>query len=90
MTLEQTRVRADLLDPDSVKFRNASVSLLRRVPLLCGEVNTKNAAGAYAGFQRFISGATVRLYERDVGRVEMDRLWQALCDIDWPMRAATP
>lgn len=83
-------MRAELLDPDSAKFRNSDVSMMRRVPVLCGEVNFKTATGAYAGFQRFISGATVRLYEREVGSVDMDRLWRALCDIDGRMRETAP
>jgi|SRR5687768_9581059 len=76
---EQANIRADLLDPDSTTFRNEHVSLMRRVPILC-EVNTRATAGGYEGFQRFVSGATVRLYERDIGRLAMDRIWQALCD----------
>ena len=77
---EQARVRADHLDPDSTTFRNEKVSLMRRVPFLCGEVNTRTTSGGYDGFQRFVSGATVRLYERDIGDLAMDRIWQALCD----------
>ena len=90
MTTEQAKVRTELLDPDSATFRNSRISWMRRVPVLCGEVNAKNDAGAYSGSQRFISGATVRLYEREIGRADMDRLWQALCYNQRPEREAGP
>lgn len=88
MTGEQAKVRAELPDPDSATFRNARASISRRAPVLCGEVNTKTDTGAYAGFQRFISGATVRVYEREIGRVDMDRLWQVHCRNHRPSREA--
>ena len=87
---EQAKVRADLPDPDGATFRNARVSMMRRVPILCGEVNEKTAGGGFAGYRRFLSGRMVRLYERDIGRAEMDRAWQALCDADEPLRGAPP
>jgi hypothetical protein len=85
---EQAKVRAGLLDPDGATFRDTRVSLMRRVPVLCGEVNERTTGGGYAGYQRFLSGPTIRLHERDIGRVDMDRAWQALCDSDAPVRGA--
>lgn len=38
-------------DPASVMFRNVG----SREGIVCGEINGKNAFGAYVGFQRFIS-----------------------------------
>ncbi len=87
---EQTQVRASLPDPDGAVFRNTSVSLLRRVPVLCGEVNERTASGGYAGYRRFLSGPTIRLFERDIGRADMDRAWIALCDAEAPPHGATP
>lgn len=52
----------NLRDPDSAKFRNVrrfdhmmpgSPATDISVPVYCGEVNGKNAFGAYAGFQKF-------------------------------------
>ena len=41
-----------LRDPDSVQFR---AEKLARAGWLCGELNGKNAYGAYTGFKRFVS-----------------------------------
>ena len=41
-----------LRDPDSVQFR---AEKLTRAGWLCGELNGKNAYGAYTGFKRFVS-----------------------------------
>lgn len=43
-----------LLDPDSAEFRNVNVFQVNGTPMVCGEVNGKNAFGAKAGFQRFL------------------------------------
>lgn len=87
---EQASVRAALLDPDGATFRNTHVSVARRTPVLCGEVNERTTGGGYAGYLRFLSGPMIRLHERDIGRVDMDRAWQALCDADLPVRGAPP
>ncbi|MEP7328251.1 MAG: hypothetical protein ABI777_03490 [Betaproteobacteria bacterium] len=87
---EQMKVRADLLDPEGATFRHPHVSMLRRIPILCGEVNEKTAGGGFAGYKRFLSGWMIRLYERDIGRAEMDRAWQSLCDDDEPTNEASP
>ena len=41
-----------LRDPSSTQFRNDNLS---DKDWLCGEINTKNGAGGYSGFSRFIS-----------------------------------
>jgi len=87
---ELASVRAALVDPDGATFRNMHVSVARRTPVLCGEVNERNAGGGYGGYQRFVSGPMIRLHERDIGRVDMDRAWLALCDSDAPVRGAPP
>lgn len=84
---EEAKVRAGLLDPEGARFRELRVSTLRQVPVLCGEVNERTPAGGYGGYQRFLSGPTIRLHERDLGRVDMDRAWKALCDDHAPVRA---
>jgi len=44
-------VREQLVDPDSAEFRNmVSVS----DGLVCGEVNSKNRMGGYAGYEKLI------------------------------------
>lgn len=46
-------------DPASTQFRNET---LHKSGWLCGEVNSKNAYGAYVGFRRFISKDSVNAY----------------------------
>ncbi|MDT8071039.1 MAG: hypothetical protein ROO76_23020 [Terriglobia bacterium] len=67
------RVKRELVDPDSAQFRN--VELFRAVIThacdtgedmvgsytLCGEVNSKNRFGGYAGYTRFYSVLTLDL-----------------------------
>ena len=48
----RAHVVQQLRDPDSVQFR---AEKLTRAGWLCGELNGKNAYGAYAGFKRFVS-----------------------------------
>lgn len=43
-----------LLDPDSADFRSVTVFHVNQTPMVCGEVNGKNAFGAKGGFQRFL------------------------------------
>jgi hypothetical protein len=50
----------DMLDPESAKFRRVSAGILKDGDLkgqavVCGEINGKNANGAYAGYSRFVS-----------------------------------
>lgn len=85
---ELAKVRAGLPDPEGANFRDLRVSMLRLVPVLCGELNERTAAGGYAGYRRFLSGPTIRLLERDIGGADMDRAWLALCDDDAQARVA--
>ena len=49
----KTQIRDSLRDPDSAKFRNMRWETKESLVLLCGEVNAKNAFGAYAGYEPF-------------------------------------
>jgi hypothetical protein len=55
--IQQARalVRAQLLHPSSARFREVRVvpQQTGAEPAVCGLVNGRNAAGVYAGFQRF-------------------------------------
>ncbi|MGP9798170.1 hypothetical protein ACT3UJ_12520 [Halomonas sp. 86] len=45
-----------LRDPDSAQFRNIkSGKASNGLETVCGEVNGKNAYGAYSGYERFIA-----------------------------------
>jgi hypothetical protein len=72
MTEAQTIAARDLRDPSAAQFR--AVFVQRKpvgaapwagAPVVCGEVNGKNAYGAYAGFVRFIASPS-----KGVGQLE--------------------
>jgi len=50
----ESQVKRDLRDPWSAQFRNLRVL---ESGLICGEVNAKNAYGAYTGFEGFTASA---------------------------------
>ncbi len=95
---------AQLRDPDSATFRN-----VRRVPLkdakpdaaspfvYCGEVNSKNGFGGYAGYVEFaVLGKTAEIRDPDL---PLNVAYKAFCEsdgmplpgtsIDFPFRANT-
>ena len=79
---QEERIRSGLRDPESARFRNESISTNHAGPTLCGQVNFKNAAGGYEGFQRFISGQTPPLIEGTIGPGEMNRQWTSMCGLN--------
>lgn len=75
-------VRARLKDADSAKFRNTFFNYAvlegKKVPVSCGEVNSKNGFGAYNGFTRYVSaGEGLTFLESDV--VDFGNVWSMLC-----------
>lgn len=76
-------VRAELRDPASAQFR--SVKVLPGGPedgALCGEINAKNGAGGYTGFDSFYAemmGPRPRAVVYFGSRVGLDKVRQ-LCD----------
>jgi hypothetical protein len=62
----ENAVRAQLTDPQSAQFRN----IVQKGEYICGEVNSKNQQGGYAGFRHFY------IAERGKGAVRIDpRSW---------------
>ena len=55
-----------LQDPASTQFRNEK---LAPGGWLCGEMNSKNAYGAYTGFKRFISGSEFDVHLENTGYI---------------------
>lgn len=47
-------VKQILNDPSSAQFKNIYTSSYDGKPAACGEVNAKNAFGAYVGYKRFV------------------------------------
>jgi len=54
------RLTKNFLDPEAAKFRNLQVREWqgkdKKYLSLCGEVNAKNAMGAYTGYKKFSAG----------------------------------
>ncbi|WP_432383409.1 hypothetical protein [Duganella sp. P38] len=70
-------VREKILEPSQAQFRNQFIG---KGGAPCGEVNAKDAFGAYIGFQRYISVAReLTLLAQDVSPAEFDAQWQQLC-----------
>lgn len=58
----KTAVASNLRDPGSADFRN----MLGSASAVCGEVNGKNAFGAFAGFKRFVFADQVVTFEPEI------------------------
>lgn len=70
-------VREKVRDPASAQFRNQFIG---KGGAPCGEVNAKDAFGAYIGFQRYISVAReLTLLAQDVAPADFDESWRELC-----------
>jgi hypothetical protein len=70
-------VREKVRDPGSAQFRNQFIG---KGGAPCGEVNAKDAFGAYIGFQRYISVAReLTLLAQDVAPADFEESWRELC-----------
>lgn len=75
--LGEKYVKEKVLEPGSAQFRNQFIGK-KGAP--CGEVNAKDAFGAYIGFQRYISVARdLTLLAQDVAPAEFEASWAQLC-----------
>lgn len=79
MARGQDAVKLKLRDPDSAQFRNVKMGGRADLPLVCGEVNSKNGFGGYTGFQRFVSGGRpdITFLESDVA--DFIKVWATYC-----------
>ena len=62
-------------DPGSTRFRGLYVSRSSGEPILCGEFNSKNGYGAYAGFQPFVANDKGLAYFGD----QLAPVWESMC-----------
>lgn len=83
----QEIVRGSMLDGESARFRNVarhSAAMNDAMPVsVCGEVNGKNAFGAYVGFRRFIvdiTKSTAEIDPADADFLQRKNLEYASCD----------
>ncbi|WP_157879033.1 hypothetical protein [Pararhodospirillum photometricum] len=65
------RVRRDMKDPESVKFKDVSIVGFEDGKVVCGKYNAKNSYGAYVGYNKFVSdGVIVSFYENKISDVQ--------------------
>ena len=76
-SLGEKYVREKILEPGQAQFRNQFIG---KGGAPCGEVNAKDAFGAYIGYQRYISVARdLTLLAQDVSPAEFEQQWRQLC-----------
>ncbi|GEM_PF-7133550 len=71
-------VKTRLKAPSSAEFRNVFFSQKSGTPVTCGEVNSKNSLGGYAGYKAFVSDGGSRTFLAD----DVDNfaeVWSELC-----------
>lgn len=79
----QDAIKSRLRDPGSADFRNSRFYSGGPAPVVCGEVNAKNAFGGYTGFQRFIASGdnpNMAFLATDVASGDsINEAWDQLC-----------
>jgi hypothetical protein len=76
----QQAVKRKLLDERSARFRDVSVVVQSSgMKAVCGEVNSKNRAGGYAGYQHFISAGTESTTYLEEQVTDFASAWNELC-----------
>jgi hypothetical protein len=79
--LAKSAISSTLKDPSSAQFRNLYIST-ESLGVLCGEINAKNAYGAYVGFRRFYStgkGGGLDLIEQADDDSVFAHMWPSMC-----------
>ena len=76
------KIERQLRDPGSAQYRDVTVRRAR-LPMVCGEVNAKNAYGGYVGFRRFMVTEKTTLLENLSGSPQVvaaeRQLFDSLC-----------
>jgi hypothetical protein len=78
-----TAVLDKLKDPSSAKFQNmffhmATISK-KKVPMSCGEVNSRNGFGGYNGYRRYISAGYPELTYLEEEVTDFNKAWKLMC-----------
>lgn len=73
-------VKRKLVDPGSARFRNVRVyPQSSGTKAVCGEVNAKNRAGGYNGYERFVSAGTDKYTWLERGIEDFGSSWGTIC-----------
>lgn len=83
IVMSRDAIRSRLRDPESAEFRNLRFYSGGSVPVVCGEVNAKNAFGGYTGYERFIASGDntdIAFLASDLAEGDsIDEAWDQLC-----------
>jgi hypothetical protein len=75
--LGEKYVKEKVLSPADAQFRNQFIG---KQGAPCGEVNAKDAFGAYIGYQRYIAVAReLTMLAQDVAPAEFEASWTQIC-----------
>lgn len=75
-----SRVKDKLVDPGSARFRDVEVVLQPGgTKAVCGQVNAKNRAGGYSGYEHFISAGTAEFTWLESQVPDFDAAWNQVC-----------
>lgn len=73
-------IKRKLVDPGSARFRNVrAYPQASGTTAVCGEVNAKNRAGGYNGYQRFISAGIDKYTWLENEMEDMESAWATFC-----------
>ena len=76
----QDSIQYRMTDPASTVFRDVHLHRgTEGVPAVCGQVNSKNRLGGFAGYERFIAAGSVHVLESDMQPGAMDVSWARFC-----------
>jgi hypothetical protein len=72
-------IKKQLKDPESAKWRNVHFYSGGGTPVVCGEVNARNAFGGYTGFERFVAAGTVISAVESQVEGGLGAVWDKFC-----------
>lgn len=80
MASAMSRVKDKLVDPGSARFRNVNVVVQPSgTKAVCGQVNAKNRAGGYSGYEHFISAGTADFTWLESQVPDFAAAWNQVC-----------
>lgn len=80
IVLGEEAVTARLRDPGSSSFRNIFFSRGKdKIPMTCGQVNSKNGFGGYTGYQSFVSAGQADLTFLEHEVTDFQVIWKRYC-----------
>lgn len=75
----QSAVKRQLVDDRSARFRDVTVETASGTKVVCGQVNSRNRAGGFGGYQHFVSNGLDQLTFLEENRSDFAKIWNAVC-----------